>query len=215
MRAKFVNESSTYSIRFKTDPQKIKEKYPDIFGNLLYYYLENALRRVTPDVFVTGKLDINRFYNFLKSVTPFNKSIIVMKELLFQAAPLLGITDQLKLSREERSEMKFQERAYHGELPIEFFEEAEVPASEAEPDDYVLKSADGETETAFYRFDRNLSDHERNMLRVAYVFKYGDPEKTPWQNYLDARPATKGHLDRHGKSYERTREYGFAGNEYN
>jgi len=133
-----------------------------------------------------------------------------------EAAPLLGITNYLKLPREEKNELKFVEKVHYGEYPLEYYENAEIPESEAIDTDYAVRSMEeGETETAYYRFNKSIGEHGRNMMRAAYAYKYGNPEKTPWRNYLDARPATVGHIIKYNKSFSGTRGFGdFEKDEY-
>jgi hypothetical protein len=207
MRAKLVAESLSYLNEMKSipvgDTRELKEKYT-IFKTPLFGIIANELQRIPDNVFVTGKLDIDKFYSHLKRTYGFKYSLSDTKKIILEAAPILKFTDKLKLNKEERSDMKFQEKAYHGELSLEFFNDSEIVAEAAEDDDKVLRSADGSTEPAYYRFDKQLTPHETNMLKVAYVFKYGDPTKTLWQNYLDARPVTVGHINKFGKSFSST-----------
>jgi hypothetical protein len=214
MKAKTVKEFLNEAFIPVGDTREMREKYA-IFKTPLFAVIANGLQQLPDSLFVNGKLDIDRFYNHLKRTRGIKHTLAQVKETLLQAAPILSFTDKLKLSREERSEAKFQEKAYHNELPLEFFDEAEVTADQALRTDWVLRSDDESTETAYYRFDQKLSDHEVNMLKVAYVYKYGDPEKTLWQNYLDARPARLGHIEDKGKSLTGTRDVGsFSGAQY-
>jgi len=202
MKAKFVS-----SIPFKKNPSDLKGDYP-IFGTLSWAYIANGLNNLMPDLFSEGKLELHRFYNFLRKTSPYDKGFDRMKDYLLQAAPLLGITKYLKLAKDERDQLKLQEKVYSGEYSLDYYENAEIPAEIAEDNDYVLRSMYGETEPAYYRFDKGLTDHEINMMKVAYIYRYGDPEKTPWKNYLDARPIKIKNIEKHGKSVDRTREFG-------
>lgn len=211
MKAKFVldvlNESFTY-IPFDRNPQDLKEEYPQLFGTLSFATIANALHNLTPELFVQEKIDLNRFYNFLRRFKGYQKSFKEMKDILLKAAPLLGITNKLKLRRDELSELKFQEKLISGDYDLDFYANLEIPKEEAEENDYVIRSMYGETEPAYYRFDKQPTSRDINMLKAAYAYEYGDPEKTLWRNYLDARPATVGHIQRHGKSMEYTKQYG-------
>jgi len=205
MRAKLVKESILLEMKNIPigDTRNLREKYT-IFKSALFARVANELQRIPDNAFLEGKLDIDKFYYNLKRTYGIKNSLAEVKNLILQAAVILNFSDKLKLTREERSEVKFQEKVVHGDVPLEFFDEAEIPAEAAEETDKVLRSTDGSTETAYYRFDKQLTDHETNMLKVAYVYKYGDPEKTLWQNYLDARPATLGHINKWGKSISQT-----------
>lgn len=221
MKAKKVNEALNENrgfIPFDRNPYDLKQEYPDLFGTLSFSIIANALQNnLTPNLFVQGKLDLNRFYNFISNFRGYQPSFEKMKENLMKAAPLLGITEYLKLTREEKSNLKFQERILSGEQDFEYYTDAEIPVEEATlPSDYVVRSMYGETEPAYYRFDKDLDLHGINMMKAAYAYKYGDPEKNLWRNYLDARPATIGHIQKHGKSVEFTQQYGdFMEKEYN
>lgn len=213
----YVSTSSRVNIPIKKDKiNELKSEYPKIFGTLSFGIIANEIQVAPQNNFVNGKLDLNRFYNYIKS-KGFKRSFDDMKQLIMEAAPLLGITDYLKLSKEEKSDLKFREKyIYNKDFPIDYYEGAEIPGDRADRlTDFALRSAEGETETAYYRFDKPLSQHERNMLKVAYVYKHGDPTKTPWQNYLDARPVTLGHVQKFKKSVTNTKSTGdFKGETY-
>ena len=154
-------------------------------------------------MFVQKKLDLNRFYRFVVS-RGYKKTFKEMRENLLDAAPLLGIVDDLKLDKNEKQNLKFAEKVSFSE-DIQFYMDAEIQKSLATPDDFNLRSADGGTEPAYYRFERRLNKHERNLLKLAYSVSYGDPEKTPFWNYMDSRPILKKNLDKDGKSDRYTR----------
>lgn len=226
MKAKFIheslNEANTPRIKFIKSPRDLREKYPKTFGTRLFGELANEIQIAPPYTFIGGKLDLYKFYNYFK-VKYSNYTFEQVKKCILEAAPILGIVKQLRLtndiiSTEEKRNLSFQEKyVYNTEESLEYYDNAEIPASEATlPTDFVMRSVYGETETAYYRFDKSLSEHERNLLKLAYAYKYGDPQKTPWKNYLDVRPATLGHIQKFGKNIEHTREFGdFREKEYN
>ena len=219
MRAKFVYESLNESfIKFGRSTQGLQEDFP-VFKSASTAYILRALQQVNNAHFTAGKLDLDKFYHFLKgagSMYKYKKSFEEMKQALMDIAPVLDIVEQIKFSRADKSEVKMQKRALDGGIPLEEFDNAEVPAELAEDDDIVVRSMFGDTEPAYYRFDRKLSPHERNMLRVAYAFTHGAPEKNTWQNYLEAVPARVGFIKKHGRSFEKTSDVGgFRGSEYN
>ena len=215
MRARTVNESF---IKFGRSTQGLQEEFP-VFKTASTAYILRALQNVNSSHFSSGKLDLDKFYHFLKgagSMYKYQKSFDEMKQTLMDIAPVLDIIDQIKFSREDKSEVKMQKKAISGEVPMQFFDDAEVPAESAFGEDFAVRSMFGDTEPAFYRFDKKLSNHERNMLRVSYAFNHGDPEKSTWTNYLEAVPIQMKFAEKHGRSLESTRPLGdFGGDQYN
>jgi hypothetical protein len=197
----FLNESSF--IKFNRDTRGLKDEYP-IFGTLSVAIILEALQRVNSSHFTGGKLDLSKFYPFLKKLRGYNKSFNEMKESIAEIAPVLGIVDQIRFSREEKSEIKFKEKALNGEVPITYFDEAEIPEDTIEDEDYVVRSMGGDTEPAYYRFDRELNQRERNLLRVSYALNHGNPGVSTWRTYLGAVPAKVGFIKRNNRSFERT-----------
>jgi len=198
-------------ITFRKNPTELKTLY-SIFNSVIFAVIANEIQTPSESTFTNKKLDLDKFYNYLKT-KGFKYSFIQMRDLVLEAAPILGITKYLKLSKEEKPEMLFAEKYIYGEIPIGYFSECEILAEQAVLDsDYVVRSMWGETEPAYYRVkfskDYKKAEHERNLLRVAYIQKYGDPEKTPWRNYLDARPCSMGEIKKNGKSVNGTREIG-------
>jgi len=203
-----LDESDKSYIRFDVDPRELKDQYPDLFGTYSFAIIANELQNLNPGLFTQEKLDLAKFYTHIKG-KGYRKTFPEMKENLLNAAPLLGITNSLKLTRSEKSDLKFQEKMLSGKYDVEHYMDCEIPAEEAGEKDYVIRSKfTGETEPAYYRGDCKKDEHDLNMLKGAYASKYGNPEKTLWRNYLDARPATVGHVDKHGKSHYGTRDVG-------
>ena len=203
MRAQFVNESY---IKFSRSSQDLQREYP-IFRNASTAYILMALQKATDNQFSYNKLDLDKFYAFLKgpgSMYKYKGSFEDMKQTLMDIAPVLGIQDQIKFNRKDKSEMKLQQKALSGELPLDFFYDAEIPEEAKRDDDYVVRNRYGTTEPAFYRFGRKLSIHESNLLRSAYALSHSDPNKTAWTNYLEAVPARVGFVKRNNRSFEKT-----------
>lgn len=190
-------------IKFGRSTQSLKDEYP-IFKNLSVAMILEALQRANSTHFTGGKLDLSKFYDFLKKFRGYTKSFNDMKEVMTEIAPVLGIVDQIRFSREERSEIKFKEKALNGEVPIEYFDEAEIPEDTIEDEDYVVRSMGGDTEPAFYRFDRELNQRERNLLRVSYALNHGNPGVSTWRTYLGAVPAKVGFVRRNNRSFDYT-----------
>jgi len=124
-----------------------------------------------------------------------------MRQLITEAAPYLGFVKDLKLDATTSSELKLAQKFIENQLELEYFEEAEVPESQAVDTDYVVRSKGGATQPGFYRIEQKMNDKERNMLRWAYALKYGTEDKTLWQNYLKATPINVGTAIKHGKSF--------------
>jgi hypothetical protein len=207
-----LNEAQTY-IEFDIDPRELKDIDP-IFKTVSFAKILEGLQRLHPSLWTQGKLDLDKFYRHLQSMG-YNRSIDQMKRDLTLAAPHLGIVNSLRLTRDDRNELMYQQRLIHGDYNLEDFHKAEIPAEQAVDSDYVVRSMYGDTEPAYYRFDHRLIPHEINQMKAAYAERYGDPEKSIWKNYLDARPATLGHIKKHGKSVEWTRQGGdFEGDVY-
>ena len=200
-------------IKFNQPTQGLGEKVP-VFKLASTAYIIGAIQRVNHSHFTGGKLDLDKFYTFLKgigSMYKYDRSFEEMKETVKNIAPFLGIIDQIKFSREDKSEVKMQKRAIEGDLPLEFFYDSEVPADSIIDTDIVVRSMHGNTEPGFYRFDKKLSQSERNILRIAYSYSYGDPTISIWGNFLGAVPATVGFIRKHGRSFQRSSpEEGFG-----
>lgn len=194
------------NIRFSRDPRSLKHRYP-VFNTLTFAQIANALQRATPDVFIGGKLDLNRFHRFLKATEGYNRGFEKMKDTLLEAAPYLGIVKYLKLPKDDKQALVGLEKLHHGEISLDEIENAVIPYEEAnEESDYVVRSADGDTEPIFFRFGRALREPEINQLKYYYAYMHGDPEKTLWRNYLDTRPITKKNVEKEGKSMYYTRD---------
>lgn len=208
-----LNEGQTY-IEFDIDPRELKNIDPELFGTLSFAQILEGLQRLHPSLWTQGKLDLDKFYTHIKSMG-YNKDYNRMRRDLLLAAPHLGIVNELKIPREEKNELKYQQKLIHGDYNLEDAHKAEIPASQAIDSDYVVRSMYGDTEPAYYRFDHKLIPHEINQMKGAYAERYGDPDKSIWKNYLDARPATLGHIKKHGKSVDWTRQGGdFEGDVY-
>ncbi len=221
MRAKLVNEiinessQGSFFIKFKKNSKDLNKEYPEIeiFKTWTFGEIAGALGRVGNSEATNGKLDLNKFYNFLKA-RGFKADFHKMKDVLLQAAPYMGIEKQLKLSRDERSDMNMASMMLTGAAAIDQFQKAEIVAAEAIDSDHVVRSKCGETEPIYYRINgtlfnsrgelRTITQHEINMLKRAYVIDHGDPAKTVWKNYWDARPITLGSINRHSKDLYRT-----------
>lgn len=197
----FLNEGS--AIKFNRSTRDLKDEFP-IFSTLSVALILDALQKVNRSQFTGDKLDLSKFYVFLKKINPYNKSFEEMKETIAEIAPVLGIVDQIRFSREEKSEIKFREKTLNGEVPIEEFDSAEIPREAAEDDDYVVRSMGGDTEPAFYRFDRELTQRERNMMRASYAINHGNPGVSVWRTYLGSVPAKVGFVKRNNRSFDRT-----------
>jgi hypothetical protein len=212
-----IEEDFKSSIPFDVNPQELKHhpKYGAMFNSLSFAIILNALQSsLTPNVYTLGKIDLLKLYNFLKN-KGYHYSFEKMKTDLLTAAPLLGITNYLKLSREEKSDLKFQERILSGDINVDYYDSLEIPKDQAVETDYVVRNAYGDCEPAFYRFDKPNDMHDINMIKAAFAIKCGNAEKSIWQNYMEARPAKVGHILKHGKSMEYTKGYGdFEGDVY-
>ncbi|MFA5152710.1 MAG: hypothetical protein WC554_09140 [Clostridia bacterium] len=204
-------------IKFKNSPKDLKAKHP-IFNSITFAIIANEIQTPPSNAFTNKKLDLDKFYSYLKT-KGFKAAFKEMKELIIEAAPILGITAYIKLSNEEKKNLLFVEKYVYGkETSIDEFTEAEIlKNSQLLSTDYVVRSMYGDSDEAYYRIGRQMNDHDRNLLKAAYSIKYGDPLKTPWKNYLDARPASIGHIEKFGKSFDHTANMvtDFKGKVYN
>jgi len=194
-------------IKFNKSIQKFQEEYPT-FKKLAVALILEALQKTHKSHQTAGKLDLQKFYPFLKgagSMYRYNKTFEEMKETISDISPILGITDQIRFSREEKSDIKFRENAIDGGLNMSFFDDARILPEFIEESDTVVRSMDGDCEPAFYRFDKKLSVQESNMLRISYAYTNGNPAKNLWTNYMEAVPAKVGFVISSGRSFESTR----------
>ena len=199
-------------IKFKNDPSELKEKY-DVFKTLTFGQIANGLSVVPKECFYSenDKLNIEKFFNFLVS-KGFNKDYTRMRTILFDIAPLLGIVNRLKLTSEERQDLVVKEKIAENLPTIDELYECEIPEEASIDTDYVLRSMEGDTETVYYRVPKyknessKAREHRINVLKFAYVLKYGDRNEKIWTSYLNARPATKGHIEKFGKSLTHTKD---------
>jgi hypothetical protein len=201
----FINEDF---IKFGRTTQNLQEEFP-IFKKLSTALILRALQQVNRAHFTNNKLDLDKFYYFLKgpgSMYKYTGSYQEMKNTLMDIAPVLNIIDQIKFSREEKSNLKMQKKAIEGGIDMSYFDDAEIPESMRTEEDYAVRNQYRDSEPAFYRFDKKLTPHERNMLRVSYAFNHGNPEKTIWQNYLEAVPVNVGFAEKNNRSLYQTKD---------
>ena len=228
MRARFVNENveeeniinegTLDEIRGLVTREKLDAlKHYPVFKRIAWGYIANEIQRPPAQVMMGDKIDPKRFYNYLVKMRGINITYEKMREILMEAAPILGIVKYIKFDKEDAQELKYTEKVLHNELSLDYFDNAEVDPEDTEGDVIVLRSADGDTDPVYYQFDKKLATQEGNMLKLAYAFSHGNPEKTLWKNYLDARPATLSHILKHKKSVHFTKgnPEDFGGKEYN
>lgn len=210
-----LNELSKRPIIRLTPTPEQREKYKNIFQTKNFMILANEINNAP---FKAGKIDIPKFHKLLTD-RGFTKSERELRKLLIEIAPIIGgLRSYLDLSKEERSDIKFMEKYNNGRVPIEEFDEMEISPEEAtEPTDYVVRSMGGDTEPGYYRPNGRLTPHARNIMRAHYAFKHKHevPNATLWGVYLGAVPATKGHIEKFGKSeYWTQNPEEFHGKEY-
>jgi len=197
MKAKFVFESMDGDTKpvyvfpgtlpMKINPVKFSNEHPE------YKDLIRGLVLVNNDQMMGKKLDLLLFYRFLKK-SGYKFSEEKMKGDLFRIAPALGISKFLKISKEEASGLKMKEGMINDNIDPADFKKAEVPLSDLEDEDIIIRSADGDTEPIAYRFNYRLPVKVQNYLKGTYAADYGNPEKIWWENYLDSRPILAKHI---------------------
>jgi len=219
MKAKFVNENFLYESTYIPigDTRDLREIHK-IFKTPLFGILANELQTIPNNcVNKDEKLDIDKFYDYLKTNKKISYSFNDVKRMILDMAAALNFTNRLKLTKEEKSDIKFKEKMINGNFSlIDFIDKFEIDKPELDSD-RILRSADGTTTPAFYRLPKikNLKPEEINMLKAHYAMKYGLPDRTPFENYRMARPISKGSADKNNRSYYRTfPEEEFIGEEY-
>lgn len=220
MATKFVLESLEKRKEYGQQEEerlKLREEFP-ILKTYQYAIIANALQMMPRGVMVQNKLNYENFYNYIKD-RGFGGTSIKMKSILQDASQFLklpgarkkGISSILSLSKEMKAELRFKEKVMNDELDIRIFIDAEIDEIYKNEDDYVVRSMYPDTEIAYYRFTdekdnpRTLRPHEINMLRAAYSSEYGNPDKSNYRNYLDARPIIIKNQEKWGRGLESTR----------
>lgn len=202
----------------KQERLKLREEFP-ILKTRQYAIIANALQMIPHGVIVQNKLNYENFYNYIKD-RGFGGTSIKMKSILLDASQFLklhgarkkGISSILPgLTKEMKAELRFKEKVINDELDIRIFIDAEIDEMYKNKDDYVVRSMYPDTEIAYYRFTekgnpRTLRPHEINMLRAAYSSEYGNPDKSNYRNYLDARPIIIKNQEKWSRGLESTRE---------
>jgi len=217
-----INESTVVGHIRIGDYSHLKEQYP-IFGSKLTALIANEIQRAPKEVKTTdGKIDLQKFYLLMKKLygkITISLSLDDFKERVKEMAIYLDFIDNIKLPRKEKSECKLIQYVSKNLRSLDYWENNEIDAEDALPTDRVIRSADESTQVAYYRVTEKLTEHESNMMKVAYAYKYGAPDKTPWKNYLDARPIFLKNIkgDEHLRgTYSSERRVGnFVGKEYN
>ena len=200
-------------ISISSVPEKLREKFPTL-KTLSFGLLSNALNMNGHNMRSHGKLDYLKIWNFLRKDPMWKKNLKETQEMLNTIAPLVGIVKDLPLSREEKSELKSIEKAYQNpNLDYDYFKNAEIPASEIEDTDYVVRLDFGQVAPAFYRFldeegnPKSLGyNGERNMLRMVFAMEHGSPERGTYDSYMGAVPAKVGFIKKHGRDFNKTRD---------
>ena len=183
------------------DTRNLRQEYK-IFNTPLFGILANELQNI-PDHCFGKQLDIEKFFEYLKRSKGFKYSYNDMKNLLVSMSIILGFSNLLKLSKEERSDVDFQVKISNGKVDLYVFDQSEINEPVLDSD-IIVRSADGSTQPAYYRLAESLTKSQTSMLKAHYAEKYGDPYKKMYENFLMARPITKGFADEHERSYTRT-----------
>lgn len=183
------------------DISKLRERY-DILNTVKFASLANALQNIPDNCFKT-QLDIVKFYNHLKSFKGIKFSFNEFKDTLVQMSVILNFSDKLKLSKEERKLINFEVKFNNGSLDLSMIDKYEIDEPILDSD-IIIRSADGSTYPAFYRLPESIEEYKISTLKAHYAEKYGDLNKTSYENFLMARPITKGFADEHERSYTRT-----------
>ena len=96
--------SPKYCIKFDSKTARIE--YPEL-SQVKYAYIIGALDKVCKQHFRSGKLDLIKFYAFLKTMYPYKKTFAEMKSTLLELSPMLNIIDSLSLTKKESGELKY------------------------------------------------------------------------------------------------------------
>ena len=206
MKAKF-------RISVSVVPEKLRDKFP-ILKSLSFGLLSNALNMNGHNLMRGGKLDYSKIFNHLSKDPNWGKNFNKTKMMLNEIAPLVGITDFLPLTREEKKELKSIERAYRNpDLDYDYFKDAEINQNDIEDTDYVVRNDFGRTFPSFYRFlddngtpKRLHTEEERNMLRMVYAMEYGNSDSGVYDDYMGAVPIIVGNVKKWGRSFDKTRD---------
>lgn len=182
-------------------------------------YITSSLDKITSSQMSGEKIDIDKFFKFVKANFPYKKSEKEFNFRLRELAVDLGFVERLKLKSDEKKNLKMAQEFVHGAISMEDFDNAEIESDESFeylPTDYIVRTMDNTIPFAAYRFPRKLSEHESNLMKGAFAYKYGNEDVSFWEDYLSVRPITYKRLVSDNKNFNWTRNpEEFHGEVYN